>query len=833
MFIRHPVPWSCLIHLALYHLHKSQPDSKYFRAKEIIGVFELGWDYLRSQADRPAAWKGNIATLLSSTPKIFKSGLEDLGRTGFWRLVNITPPAPRNSRYPLQSLQAISADPIEDTPSPKPRPTLHPQDLSDGISGTAPLSIDPCQVDALKSDSFELQGDLTKLESPKDSDMPELKELVKGEIGISKSDLLYKDSSLGALSDNRSTASSDPVVSHIHDSTTQCIGTLMHPPLAPSDSTSMAHTPFVQPLSNPLSHPPSPKLQAGPTASLLRESVIQLRNPSNILRPDQVLSTVPKKRSRAPRKPAKPKPPKSTPEKGVVETHEQADSHPDIKHEKSSMEKTTLVGTEHIINTSGIEIKAETVQSEGSSPKPVVKKRKPQTPRNARGNRAAPITLPVNTPTDVLGATVHPNLANSNMEIENGLSELQQESAMGSIGLQNMEQVPFQEPPIVDKDAKATPPTVDKDVNVTPPIVDKDPKVTPPAVDKDAKTIIPAVDKDAKATIPTIRKPRKPRIPLLTVSNEFHLKSQLDMLTKLPPHILQFRRKLHTRSQRRLLGHKLFNLDAWMGRYIQQTQKGPTPVELPAMLRTRVRMSDGTWDTIAMPGEDPAAVLERYRIASVTTEIPYTNSMLSRICGNPMLRDTLTVFEPRNSPYTGKKLDPYIVRDYTMFPPKKATLEAIHSRGKAFPSASASIDLVYLHEMHVNAVNDMLSRVFWPGIDVSENLMFPDFSVVALYKRLVIGCAFMTPEGYITFLMVVPGWNGCGIASRMLSHLIQKAKVLYHDVSLHVSANNVAMLLYQKFGFKPEGFIVGFYLKYLPSDSGQCKNAVFLRLRIR
>jgi ribosomal protein S18 acetylase RimI-like enzyme len=50
------------------------------------------------------------------------------------------------------------------------------------------------------------------------------------------------------------------------------------------------------------------------------------------------------------------------------------------------------------------------------------------------------------------------------------------------------------------------------------------------------------------------------------------------------------------------------------------------------------------------------------------------------------------------------------------------------------------------------------------------------------------------------------------------------------DVTLHVSATNAAMSLYNKFGFKVQEFVVDFYDKYLPADSTQCKNAFFMRL---
>ena len=44
-----------------------------------------------------------------------------------------------------------------------------------------------------------------------------------------------------------------------------------------------------------------------------------------------------------------------------------------------------------------------------------------------------------------------------------------------------------------------------------------------------------------------------------------------------------------------------------------------------------------------------------------------------------------------------------------------------------------------------------------------------------------------------------------GIGTYMIYHLIQTC--LGKDVTLHVSVTNPAMLMFQKFGFKPEEFI--------------------------
>lgn len=67
------------------------------------------------------------------------------------------------------------------------------------------------------------------------------------------------------------------------------------------------------------------------------------------------------------------------------------------------------------------------------------------------------------------------------------------------------------------------------------------------------------------------------------------------------------------------------------------------------------------------------------------------------------------------------------------------------------------------------------------GVDLSECLQYPDFSVVVLYKKVVVGFGFMVPdvkynEAYISFLLVHPEWRRAGIATFMIYHLIQASR---------------------------------------------------------
>ncbi|XP_027872260.1 cysteine-rich protein 2-binding protein [Xiphophorus couchianus] len=191
------------------------------------------------------------------------------------------------------------------------------------------------------------------------------------------------------------------------------------------------------------------------------------------------------------------------------------------------------------------------------------------------------------------------------------------------------------------------------------------------------------------------------------------------------------------------------------------------------------------------------------------------------------------------SPYTARILKPFIRRDFESRPLKLRLLAEI----RAFPHRTdpdwtpepdAPIDYCYVRPNHIPSVNAMCHDSFWPGVDLSECLQYPDFSVVALYRKVVVGFGFMVPdvkysEAYISFLLVHPEWRRAGIGTFMIYHLIQTC--MGKDVTLHVSASNPAMLLYQKFGFKAEEYILDFYDKYYPVDSSECRHAFFLRLR--
>ncbi|KAI5632058.1 acetyltransferase (GNAT) family domain-containing protein [Phthorimaea operculella] len=162
------------------------------------------------------------------------------------------------------------------------------------------------------------------------------------------------------------------------------------------------------------------------------------------------------------------------------------------------------------------------------------------------------------------------------------------------------------------------------------------------------------------------------------------------------------------------------------------------------------------------------------------------------------------------SAYSGTTLKPYIRRDQHSNPTwlqlTDELLRKTHKNVKNYqPPPRATIDFSYVRPQHIAAVNNLCAQFFWPGIDVTEALEYPEFSCVVTYKKLVVGCAFLVPdvrahEAYISFLLVRPEWRRAKIATFMLYHLLQTCTG--KDVTLHVSPTNPAIFLYQKFGFK-------------------------------
>nr|CAD7587154.1 unnamed protein product [Timema genevievae] len=282
---------------------------------------------------------------------------------------------------------------------------------------------------------------------------------------------------------------------------------------------------------------------------------------------------------------------------------------------------------------------------------------------------------------------------------------------------------------------------------------------------------------------------------------------KVSSMTDVPSHVRRLYRKLCVRKLKREHNMPVFDLDSQFTNQRDQPEREP----------------------------QEARVLDRFQQACMLTN-RYSDplnkcSFLVRLMGH----SEPTCF---HSPYTRRLLKPYIRRDEETTPPWLQLMQEVQTKvHKDVPNwhlpPRAPIDYSYVRPEHVPHINILAREFFYPGIDLTECLEYPDFSCVVLYKKLVVGFALMVPdvgynEAYISFLLTRPQWRRAGIATFMLYHLIQTC--MGRDVTLHVSATNPAIILYQKFGFKVEEFVQDFYDKYFPASSKECRHALFLRL---
>ncbi|CAB3978584.1 cysteine-rich 2-binding [Paramuricea clavata] len=320
------------------------------------------------------------------------------------------------------------------------------------------------------------------------------------------------------------------------------------------------------------------------------------------------------------------------------------------------------------------------------------------------------------------------------------------------------------------------------------------------------------------------------------------LLEKLNKIDSPDPRARRLRGKLLLTRQKRQCGLPVFELDSVIEKSINTVshyvvQNG----ECTSVLDPSSQNTEPQSEVASKPQRTTQVkhdrILDRFMMQPVSQKPVKQVSFLGRLIGcNPSaVNRTVT------SPYTSRLLKPFICRDFEATPVKLKLLKEICSwfqtkypNQELPPVVFGSIDYCYVQPHHIPGVNALCREFFWPGIDLSECLQYPDFTCVVLYKKLIIGCAFMVPdvkcnEAYISFVVVHPDWRRAGIGSFMIYHLIQTC--LGKDVTLHVSANNPAMLLYQKFGFKPERFVVGFYDRYYPSDGEHSRHAFFLRLQ--
>ena len=339
---------------------------------------------------------------------------------------------------------------------------------------------------------------------------------------------------------------------------------------------------------------------------------------------------------------------------------------------------------------------------------------------------------------------------------------------------------------------------------------------------------------------------------LMTIHDEAALLSKLnefEFVLNADPSLRRLRRKLLLRKTKRGKGHKLFSLQESCELYAQRDAPAanlelePDKEKVAEPHITQPCATNGPAGSLEKsksgyhhPALQDVNVLDRFfNFSNSVHREPKNKSIFVRLLGS----EETTASRSITSPYTSRVLKPYIRRDFQTLPRKLKLLNEIRNhprnRGKV-PNIPHTwpIDYCYVQPYHLPAVNALCSDFFWPGIEMTEALQYPEFSCVVVYRKLVIGFAFMVPdvkynEAYISFILVHPDWQRASIGTNMIYHLIQTC--MGKDITLHVSPTNTSLLFYQKFGFKAEKLLLGFYNKYLPEGDVSCPHAFVLRLR--
>ena len=334
----------------------------------------------------------------------------------------------------------------------------------------------------------------------------------------------------------------------------------------------------------------------------------------------------------------------------------------------------------------------------------------------------------------------------------------------------------------------------------------------------------------------------------------------------------RLRRKLLLRRQRRKMNFALFDLDHWMYLYLKSTE-----IALVFGTNTNTANANNTSNNHNNTNnsknesldsdKSPLTFSHTFDPQSIPYIVDPSRSLYIKLTGMASVYGKCPY--PVTSPFTGKVLPEFIFEDDSsnnlgklavinelrlfMTEEEDSDYEDDDYSGVEYsaalkpstfksPKPCNSLPILYikytnLRKEFVGQLNDLLSESFWPGIDVSEALEYPDYAILALVGLSVVGCAICNPDGYLSYLYVRPDFQGHHIATKLLALLLPNL-ASRKDLTLHVSVSNApALLLYQRIGFKPEEFVVNFYDKYLGLAEEQNteiisnKNAFFMRLR--
>ncbi|KAJ1921595.1 hypothetical protein H4219_000633 [Mycoemilia scoparia] len=807
--------WVQVIYLVLYHLMTGEPDKKYFRWREnICAVIDEYWAYLLPGKERTATWHNTIAGCLSTHNAIFKSGLEETGIPGNWALVEKVPPPKHGFDKPTKI-----KDPNK--PARQPRKTdgsggkqRREKPQASNTGDTARKSNKKPSYPKVENGNKHSKGS----DGESDTEIPSRKR-AKLQKDFADSDMLQ---SLELFNNLRQAHQSNVTPS------SQATEAVKSSPHNQGESATSLTQNMVSPSKDQKQPNPAKAYSKEKFKTYLSSDSSEISSLSDD--DDEGLSDW-----------------SSDPEINAMLA-------PLLKKEKATPSKSSASNAKDKPEAKNGSSKANADENGSSTPWPVPQKEEEEIKRASISDKGDTL---IESPA---GKTL-PNSYNRSRSHTIDFSSSDSESCPTKKPKTN------DEAPISNSDNT----TLTSSFSSTSIISSLIPKTNLTPKDDDSNDGLQIQKPTTFSSSKTHQLNYKNNFNLVSpLSNEkiiptpsificerieWEMAAKLDHCKlKLPPEALRLRRRLHLRRLKRLLGLNVFNIDSSARNATESSRDILIPFEPEEQPEAIVDVSeikhicvnkqtirDADYQPIikmlSLHNDSSNGQLTEPRELTIKNHTPYSNSFLSRLVGDGWMYNYYTSSTPKISPFHGRILRPFIWRDYFCNKNPPVGLQILRSikmhnrpdNSREHDDPDDCISYCYFQAQHLDQVNELLSRTFWPGIDVSEALACPEFSVVALYRRLVVGCAFVTPDAYLTYIAVSSGWEGASIATFMLYHLFQTNP--NKDMTLHVAATNPAMILYQKFGFKPEQYLVEFYSKYLPKDSRQCSNAFFMRLR--
>lgn len=315
-------------------------------------------------------------------------------------------------------------------------------------------------------------------------------------------------------------------------------------------------------------------------------------------------------------------------------------------------------------------------------------------------------------------------------------------------------------------------------------------------IDLEKKNILSSLINSTK-TNPTLDYDMN-RFELMNIDEEAYylkiLNEYLDNENQSESVLARFRAKLTMRNLKRKNYVKIFDIDSFTNELIDQEKtkmlnllkhkKFKSDLEENSQDDTNNCDDDIIFESASLQTTDNSEIIEIKRVLDRFKNKKFKSCHHQLDLNVHMVDARKEDVKCLISPYSNQVLKPFIWKDSRSLPKKlKLHKELLEKLGNAAFDRE-TIDYVYLRPEHVIPINAMCRQHFWTGIDISECLDYPDYTIVALYKKLIVGFALLVPdwslrEAYLSFILVHPDWRSNQYVSKDYNVSIAKFLLYY------------------------------------------------------